>query len=210
MIAIIDYDIGNLGSVVKAFKFLDLDVTLTRDYSDIRKADGIILPGVGAFGEGMNNLRKMGFEEVIMEEVDAGKPFLGICLGMQLLLDSSEEAEGVPGLGLIPGEVVKFEKEKVGKIPHMGWNQLNVVKDDPIYNELDGRNFYFVHSYYVAPESDEYTIARTGYGKTEFASVVRKNNVWGMQCHPEKSSQVGLQTLRNFCEVVYNDNNSGN
>jgi len=210
MIAIIDYDIGNLGSVVKAFKYLNIEVVLTRDYEDIKRSDGIILPGVGAFGEGMNNLRKMGFEEVIMEEVAAGKPFFGICLGMQLLLDKSAEASDIPGLGLIPGEVVKFEKEKVGKIPHMGWNQVELVKDDPVFQDLSGKYYYFVHSYYVAPKSDNYVLAKTQYGQTDFASVVRKDNVWGMQCHPEKSSTSGLQTLRNFCEVVNSGNNSSN
>ncbi|MFP4016056.1 MAG: imidazole glycerol phosphate synthase subunit HisH [Halanaerobiales bacterium] len=210
MIALIDYDIGNLGSVYKAFKYLDIDVVLTRDTEDIKRADGIILPGVGAFGEGMLNLRRMGFEDVIKEEVAAGKPFFGICLGMQLLFEKSAEAEDVPGLGLIPGEVVKFEKEKVGKIPHMGWNQVEVVREDPVFKGLDGKNYYFVHSFYVVPEDKKYIVAQTQYGETEFASVVRKDNVWGMQCHPEKSSKVGLQTLKNFCEVVYSGNNTSN
>ncbi|MFP4661060.1 MAG: imidazole glycerol phosphate synthase subunit HisH [Halanaerobiales bacterium] len=210
MIALIDYDIGNLGSVYKAFKYLDIDVVLTRDTEDIKKADGIVLPGVGAFGEGMLNLRRMGFEDVIMEEVAQGKPFFGICLGMQLLFEKSAEADDVSGLGLIPGEVVKFQKEKVGKIPHMGWNQVEIICEDPIFKGLNGKNYYFVHSFYVVPEDKKYIVAQTEYGKTGFASVVRKDNVWGMQCHPEKSSKVGLQTLKNFCEVVYSGNNSSN
>lgn len=210
MIAIIDYDIGNLGSVVKAFKYLDIEAILTRDTADIKRADGIILPGVGAFGEGMNNLRKMDLEETIKKEVARGKPFFGICLGMQLLFEKSAEAENVSGLGLISGGVVRFRKEYVGKIPHMGWNQVEVLKNDPVFKGLNAKNFYFVHSYYVVPDNDKYIVARTGYGKTDFVSVVRRDNVWGMQCHPEKSSEAGLQTLRNFCEVVYSGNNSSN
>lgn len=210
MIIIIDYDLGNLASVEKAFRYLGIEVFLSKNVEDIKKADGIVLPGVGAFGEGMKNLRKMGAERIIINEVSAGKPLLGICLGMQLLLENSSEAEGVRGLGMIPGCVRKFEKESVGKIPQIGWNQLELVQRDPIFNELNGCNFYFVHSYYVLPDDKKYIVTKTRYGMTEFASVVRKNNVWGMQCHPEKSSKAGLQTLKNFCEVVYNGSNSGN
>lgn len=210
MITIIDYDIGNLGSVLKAFKYLELEARLTREIKDIKKADGIILPGVGAFGQGMLNLREMGFEKVIKEEVAAGKPFFGICLGMQLLLDSSEEADGISGLELVPGKVKKFEQEKVGKIPHMGWNQVEILSDDPVFNGLNGEHFYFVHSFYAYPEEDKFTIGKTVYGGTEFTSVIRKDNVWGMQCHPEKSSKVGLKVLKNFSEVVYSGNNTGN
>ena len=210
MIAIIDYDIGNLGSVLKAFKYMGIEAVLTRKISDIKKADGIILPGVGAFGQGMINLREMGFEEVIKKEVADGKPFFGICLGMQLLLDKSEEAEGIPGLGLIPGQVKKFSKEKVGKIPHMGWNQVEIICNDPIFSGLNNEDFYFVHSYYAFPEDDKYSIGKTVYGKTKFTSIMRKDNVWGMQCHPEKSSRVGLDVIKKFSEVVYDGDNTGN
>lgn len=202
MIAIIDYDIGNLGSVLKAFKYLDIDAVLTKDVMEIKKADGLVLPGVGAFGEGMQNLRRLGLEKVISEEVDKGKPFFGICLGMQLLFESSEEASGEIGLALIPGEVRKFDSEAVGKIPQIGWNQVELTREDPVFAGLNGENYYFVHSYYVAPDSDEFVLGKTVYGDTEFTSVVRRNNIWGMQCHPEKSSKVGLQTLENFGEVV--------
>ncbi|MEJ6951357.1 imidazole glycerol phosphate synthase subunit HisH [Natronospora cellulosivora (SeqCode)] len=202
MIAIIDYDIGNLGSVLKAFKYLNIDAVLTKDVDEIKKADGLVLPGVGAFGEGMRNLRCLGLEKIIKEELAKGKPFLGICLGMQLLFESSEEANQEKGLALIPGAVRKFDPVAVGKIPQIGWNQLELVKDDPLFGELDGEDYYFVHSYYVSPESEEYVLAKTVYGKTVFVSVVKKDNIWGMQCHPEKSSKVGLQTLKNFGEVV--------
>lgn len=210
MIAIIDYDIGNLGSVLKAFRYLGLEARLTRDFNDLRRAAGIILPGVGAFGQGMCNLREMGFEPVIKDEIAGGKPFFGICLGMQLLLDGSEEAEGIQGLGLIPGLVKKFNRSKVGKIPHMGWNQIEIVKQDPVFSGLSGENFYFVHSFYASPETENNIVGKTRYGDTEFASVVRKENVWGMQCHPEKSSKLGLKVLKNFSEVVYGGDNTGN
>lgn len=210
MITVIDYDIGNLGSVIKAFDYLEIEVKLTSNPEEIKTAEGIILPGVGAFREGMENLLRLGFEKVIKDEVAKGKPFFGICLGMQLLFDSSEEDPGVSGLSLIPGRVVRFKQEEVGKIPQIGWNQLELVQDDPIFSELDKEYFYFVHSYYVQPDNEKYIVTQTGYGSRSFPSVVRKDNVWGMQCHPEKSSQAGLQVLKKFSEVVVCGSNTGN
>ena len=202
MIAIIDYDIGNIGSVLKAFKYLEIEAVLTKDLAEIKKSSGIVLPGVGAFGEGMRNIRKLGLEDTIKEEIAKGKPFFGICLGMQLLFDASEEAKGETGLALIPGLVKKFERKSVGKIPQIGWNQVELIKEDPIMEDLSGEDYYFVHSFYPAPESEDFVVGKTVYGDTEFASFVRRENVWGMQCHPEKSSKIGLQTLKNFGEVV--------
>lgn len=210
MIAVINYDIGNLGSVIKAFEFLNIPVKLTSKPADLKKADGIILPGVGAFAEGMENLEKMGFKKIIKEEVARGKPFFGICLGMQLLFNGSEEGTDNEGLNLIKGKVRKFDKNKVGKIPQIGWNQVDIVKVDPVFNRLDGKNFYFVHSYYCDPDNEQYSLGLTTYGSRTFASVVRKDNVWGMQCHPEKSSKVGLEVLKNFSEVVCSASNTSN
>jgi glutamine amidotransferase len=210
MIAVVDYEIGNLGSVVKAFKYLDIPVILTRNYQDLQKASGIILPGVGAFGEGMANLRKLGLEEVIKEEVDKGKPFFGICLGMQLLFSKSEEEKEITGLNLIEGQVKMFDRNKVGKIPQIGWNQVDILKDDLVFNKVSGDYFYFVHSYFVLPDDDQYVLGKTTYGEETFASVVRRNNIWGMQCHPEKSGRTGLKVLKNFSEVVLNGDYTGN
>ena len=202
MIVIIDYGIGNLGSVVKAFKYLNIPVTLSADVDKIKNAAGVVLPGVGAFGEGMDNLRKNNLIGVIHDIIDRGVPFLGICLGLQLLFTSSEEAE-TEGLGLIKGNVKKFTVEKVGKIPHMGWNQVELNSDDPLFANFNKtRNFYFVHSYYVDPDEEQVILGKTQYGDQEFVSVIRKDNVWGFQCHPEKSSNVGLRVLKNYSRVV--------
>lgn len=210
MIVVIDYDIGNLASVVKAFEYLNVPVKLSSDYRDLAEASGIVLPGVGAFGEGMENLRNLKLEKGIIEEVKTGKPFFGICLGMQLLFTSSEEDQGVAGLGLIEGEVKLFDRNRVGKVPHIGWNQVEVTKKDPVFTGLSGENFYFVHSYYVEPVQDDVVLGKTDYGNQTFAAVVRKGNIWGMQCHPEKSSQLGLSVLKNFSGVVLNANNTSN
>ena len=208
MITIIDYGIGNLGSVVKAFEYLEIPVELTDNKEKIRKAEAVVLPGVGAFGEGMRNLRKDDLDKVIYEVVEKGVPFLGICLGLQLLFTSSEEDKDIEGLNLLKGKVEKFDKNKVGKIPHMGWNQVKLQKDDPLFNGFTrDRNFYFVHSYYVSPEEKEVILGKTDYGKKEFVSVIRNKNIWGIQCHPEKSSKIGLRVLENFKEIVRGDGN---
>ena len=211
MIAIIDYGIGNLGSVVKAFKYLEIPVTLTSDENEIRSAEAVVLPGVGAFGEGMNNLQERNLKQVIFDDVADGKPFLGICLGLQLLFSSSEEDHDIPGLDLIDGKVTKFDIKQVDKIPHMGWNQVELKQDDPVFEGFSRpHNLYFVHSYYVDPVDEDVILGKTKYGSEDFVSVIRKGNVWGIQCHPEKSSKVGLKVLKNFNEVVSNGSNSGN
>ncbi len=174
----------------------------------LRAAGGIILPGVGAFGDAAANLRAAGFEEPIREAAAAGKPLLGICVGMQLLFDESEEMGRHAGLGLIPGRVVRFAGDMPGpdgkplKVPEIGWNQLQHDGTDPLLNGIpDGAYAYFVHSYYCRPEDDAYTLASTDYG-IRYTSVVRRENLWGIQCHPEKSQQVGLGILRNFVTIV--------
>ncbi|MFW5980899.1 MAG: imidazole glycerol phosphate synthase subunit HisH [Halanaerobiaceae bacterium] len=209
MVTIIDYGIGNLGSVVKAFKYLEIPVKLTDSKKQIKRAEAVVLPGVGAFGEGMRNLRKNNLDQVIYEIIKKGVPFLGICLGFQLLFTTSEEDKGVKGLDIFSGQVKKFDKNKVNKIPHMGWNQVKLRKQDPLFKEFtEDHNFYFVHSYYVKPENDEIVLGQTGYGRQNFVSVIRSNNIWGIQCHPEKSSKIGLKVLNNFYkEIIRGDNN---
>ncbi len=203
MLAIIDYGLGNLGSVVNAFRYLDVEVVLTADKEDILAAEGIILPGVGAFGEGMKNLRKRNLDKVVINSVQKGKPLLGICLGLQLLFSSSEEDPDIKGLDLIKGRVKKFDEQNISKIPHIGWNQIELTDNDPLFKGLKKpRNFYFVHSYYVVPQNNQFSLGKTIYSSEKFTSVVRKNNIWGIQCHPEKSSKTGLKFLQNFSEVV--------
>ena len=209
----IDYGVGNLGSVLKAFKYLDIPVILTDNCREIRKAEGVVLPGVGAFGTGMKNLIDFNLKQTLIEVIKEGKPFLGICLGLQLLFTCSEENPEIEGLDVIKGQVKKFELEKVNKIPHMGWNQVKLKKnDDPLFKDLSQKqNFYFVHSYFVEPEDLQVILGETEYGSHQFVSVIQKNNLWGLQCHPEKSSENGLKVLKNFSEVVFNGyrNNSG-
>ncbi|MFW6006768.1 MAG: imidazole glycerol phosphate synthase subunit HisH [Halanaerobiales bacterium] len=203
MITVIDYGIGNLGSVVKAFQYLNIPVKLTDDSRQIQKAEAVVLPGVGAFGEGMRNLRKNNLDKIIYEVIDKGIPFLGICLGFQLIFTTSEENRGVKGLDVLKGKVKKFDLNKVNKIPHMGWNQLKLKKEDPLFKGFTREhNFYFVHSYYVKPEKDEVILAETDYGRHNFVSVIRSNNIWGIQCHPEKSSKIGLKVLSNFYQEI--------
>ena len=204
MIAVIDYGIGNLNSVVKAFNYIDIPVSLTDKPEVINKSDALLLPGVGAFGEGMDNLKKKGLDKIIKKNIAEGKPFLGICLGLQLLFSCSEENKGVEGLDLIKGSVQKFSLSDVPKIPHIGWNQVDFGKsDDPLFTGLtDNNNLYFVHSFFVEPEDEGVVLGKTTYGNKDFASIIRKDNIWGIQCHPEKSSKVGLKILKNFGEVI--------
>ncbi|MFW6238136.1 MAG: imidazole glycerol phosphate synthase subunit HisH [Halanaerobiales bacterium] len=203
MIAVIDYGVGNLGSVIKALKYIGTDVKLTGNPETIREAEGVVLPGVGAFGEGMKNLRERGLEEVVRETFEEGKPLLGICLGLQLFASYSEEAPDVEGLGLIKGTVRRFDENKVEKIPHMGWNQVELQREDPLFTGVkDASNFYFVHGYYVDPRNSEVALGLTEYGDVKFTSVVARDNLWGIQCHPEKSSKIGLTVLKNYTRVV--------
>lgn len=195
MIAIVDYGMGNLKSVTNAFRKLDAPITITRDPAVIRDAAAIVLPGVGAFGKCMQNLRSYGLIELLQEVIASGKRYLGICLGMQILLESSEEAPGVRGLGVIRGRVVRFSRNL--KVPHMGWNSVNVVKPSAILEGIPtGSHFYFVHSYYPEP-AEEVAATTTDYG-LQFVSALEKDNVFACQFHPEKSQRVGLQLLRNF------------
>jgi glutamine amidotransferase len=197
VIAIIDYGRGNLYSVQKAFAKLGAQSVITSDAGQIAAADKVVLPGVGAFGDCMNNLRSYGLEAVIHQVVDRGTPFLGICLGLQLLFDGSEEDLGVAGLGIFPGMVRKIETNGL-KIPHMGWNSLAYKAASPLFADLpDNPYVYFVHSFHAVPADEQVITAVTAYGQ-EVTAAVGRANVQAVQFHPEKSSAVGMQMLKNW------------
>jgi len=201
LIKIIDYGVGNLRSVQKALETLGYEVEITNNPVKLKEAGGLILPGVGAFGDAMLNLQQSGLLEVIQESIDQGKPFLGICLGLQLLLSESDESDIVTkGLGLFPGKVEKLPPTL--KVPHMGWNQLYFPQENPLFaNIAEGSFVYFVHSYYVKPNDKETIIATTPYGLNVPAALAR-DNVYAVQFHPEKSRDVGLKILKNFGEMI--------
>jgi len=208
MIALIDYGISNLRSVQKAFEQLDTEVTLVDTPDRLAQADRLILPGVGAFPAGMSGLQKRRLIEPIRQAAREGKPLIGICLGMQLLFEVSDEMGETQGLGLLPGQVTKIKMQDAGgsprpvlKIPHMGWNQLDVVRDHPLVRGLaSGSYAYFVHSYAVYPDQNDIILATADYGGS-FASIVGHGNVCGLQFHPEKSQAVGLKLLKNFLSL---------
>ena len=201
MVAVIDYDAGNIKSVEKALQRLGQEVVITRDANVILHADKVILPGVGAFGDAMANLRAYHLDEVIRKVVDKNTPFLGICLGLQLLFERSEESEGVEGLGILKGEIRRIPDGEGLKIPHMGWNFLHLQNNGRLFQGIEEQAYvYFVHSYYLEAKEPEIVKATTEYGVTIHASV-EKGNVFACQFHPEKSSDVGLQILRNFVEL---------
>ena len=198
MIAIIDYDAGNLKSVEKALQFLGQECVITRDFHEIKKADKVILPGVGSFGDAMSQLRKFELDKVIHEVAAEQKPFLGICLGLQLLFEESEESKGVKGLGLLKGKILRIPDGPGLKIPHIGWNSLKFPHKGRLFLGLPEESYvYFVHSYYLKAAEEEIVTATTEYGTLIHASV-EKNNIFGCQFHPEKSSEVGLTILKNF------------
>lgn len=201
MIAIIDYDAGNIKSVEKALLFLGQEITITADADEILRAEKVILPGVGAFGDAMENLHKRGLVEVIQKVVEKGTPFLGICLGLQLLFERSDEAPGVKGLGILPGEILRIPPKDDLKIPHMGWNALHLEHDGRLFRGIkEGAYVYFVHSYYLKAKEEQMVKASTEYS-THIHASVEKGNVFACQFHPEKSSDVGLQILKNFVEL---------
>ncbi len=202
MIAIIDYDAGNIKSVEKAFQALGQDVVVTRDKETILAAEGVILPGVGAFGDAMKKLEDYDLVNTIHKVVEAKTPFLGICLGLQLMFEESEETPGVKGLGLLKGKIVRIPDGEGLKIPHIGWNNLSYPNQGRLYRDIPEDSFvYFVHSYYLQAEEPEIVKATTEYGVTIHASV-EKENVFACQFHPEKSSAVGMKILENFVTVV--------
>jgi glutamine amidotransferase len=200
MIAIVDYGAGNLRSVRNALAYLGAEVVTAATPNQLAGAEKIVLPGVGAFGAGMNALRTAGFEEPLKAAVAEGVPLIGICLGMQYLFESSDEMGLHRGLGLLPGHVTRFPTNGL-KVPHMGWNQLHIRRENPLLAGMESGSYaYFVHSYYVEADNPSDVLATTDYG-IEYASVVAHGNIFGIQPHPEKSQSVGLQILRNFLEM---------
>jgi glutamine amidotransferase len=202
-IVIIDYGMGNLRNVQKAFEHIGVMARVSAERADLDRADGLVLPGVGAFGDAMDNIRSGRLLDPIRDNASGGKPLLGICLGLQLLFEESREMGRYEGLGLLPGKVVRFGDEL--KVPHIGWNQFDLTErafEHPLLRNVPNHSHaYFVHSYYVAPTDPDCVLATTEYG-INFASLVGKESVFGAQPHPEKSQEVGLQLLKNFAQIV--------
>ena len=201
MIGIIDYDAGNIRSVEKALSYLGEKTVVSRDPDILKSVDKVILPGVGSFGQAMENLHRYELVPVIRDMIEDGKPFLGICLGLQLLFESSEESPGAEGLGILKGEILKIPSSPGLKIPHMGWNSLQLQNNGRLFRNIPQDTYvYFVHSYYLQAQEPEIVKAVTGYG-TEIHASVEKDNVFACQFHPEKSGKYGLEILKNFAEL---------
>ncbi|NQT25769.1 imidazole glycerol phosphate synthase subunit HisH [candidate division KSB1 bacterium] len=199
MIAMIDYKAGNLRSVAKALEAAGAKVNVMEDWKDLTRADKIVLPGVGAFGKAVEELKTRNLFEPIKEQIASGKPFLGICLGAQLLFESSDENPGVTGLSALKGKCIRFKKGL--KVPHLGWNQVTQKTDSPIWKDVPDESFYyFAHSYYFQPDDMQVTTGQTEYG-IPYTSAVWKNNIFGVQFHPEKSQKWGLKILENFIKL---------
>jgi len=200
MVVVVDYGMGNLKSVLNAFSRLHASITISSDPDVVRNSPVIVLPGVGAFGACMENLGKRGLADAIKGHIRDGKRYLGICLGMQILFESSEEAPGIPGLDIIRGTVPRFTGSM--KIPHMGWNSINIMKGSPMFRGIgSGDFFYFVHSFYCAPSDPEVVATTTEYGDP-FVSSIETGKVFACQFHPEKSQTVGLKLLQNFLDIA--------
>jgi len=201
MITIVDYQMGNLRSVQKAFERTGHKARISSRPEDIATAEKLVLPGVGACGDAVDELRRRELVAPLRDHIESGKPFLGICLGLQMLFDVSYEGGEHEGLGVLPGKVVRFELPNGYKVPHMGWNQAQFVNKPPIFNGIDeGTYFYFVHSYYVVPTHQDVTAIQADYGGP-FCACVWRDNLFATQFHPEKSQRAGLQVLRNFAQL---------
>ena len=195
-VAVVDYDAGNTLSVTRALEKVGARVYLTSDPEEVLTADAVVLPGVGAFGDCVRKLKERGMDEACLETYRAGKPFLGVCIALQVFFEASEESPGVEGLGILPGKVVKFDVGGL-KVPHMGWNELDVVREHPILEGLSGEDFYFVHSYHPEPEEDSDLLGESDYGG-RFCAAAGRENLAAVQFHPEKSSRAGLKLYENF------------
>lgn len=200
MIAIIDYKAGNLFSVKNAFDKLGVDTIITSDVDVIKNADKLLLPGVGAFENAMNHLQELKLDKLIVDEVKSGKPFLGICLGMQLLFNSSEEYGYHEGLNILDGKIIHFNFKHALKVPHMGWNSITNCKDTKLFFNLENQFVYFVHSYHLVTENKDYKKIMTNYGY-DFCSAIEYKNIFATQFHPEKSGEVGLSILNKFSKL---------
>ncbi len=202
MIKIVDYGMGNLRSVQKAFEKLGAPAEIVTSAAEVAQADQLVLPGVGAFRDAIRELQRLDLVGSIRDFVDSGRPFLGICLGLQMLFDVSYEDGEWQGLGIVPGKVVRFADQPDLKIPHMGWNSIHFAQQCPLFNNIpDGSHVYFVHSYYVVPNDPSVIAARTEHG-TQFTAAIRRGNLFATQFHPEKSQTVGLQLLQNFVDLA--------
>ena len=198
MIAIMDYGVGNLGSVLNAFKYLGYDAKITSDVNEIINADKVILPGVGAFDHAMKRFIEKGFDKVMDILLEKNTPILGICVGMQMLFEYSYEYGKHKGLGILKGNIIKFD-EKLDKVPQIGWNEIKVLKENKLLDGVDGKYVYFVHSYHV--DSTEYAISETTYANVTYPSAIHYKNIYATQFHPEKSGEVGLSILKKFGEL---------
>jgi glutamine amidotransferase len=212
VIAIADYGMGNLRSVEKAFRYLGFPASVSESPMAVRSASAVVLPGVGAFAGAMNNLRRRNLDAAILDAIREGKPFLGICLGLQLLFHESEEFGPSKGLGVLPGRVVRFAGEQFAhgglKVPHMGWNSIRLRRPSPFFEGVaDGAMMYFVHGYFPVPTQEEIVVASCTHG-IEFACAVQKGNMFACQFHPEKSAEAGLKILENFGRAVYGESSS--
>jgi len=195
-VAVVDYDAGNTLSVTRALEKVGARVYLTSDPDEVLTADAVVLPGVGAFGDCVRKLKERGMDEACLETYRAGKPFLGVCIALQVFFEASEESPGVEGLGILPGKVVRFDVGGL-KVPHMGWNELDVVREHPILGGLSGEDFYFVHSYHPEPEEDSDLLGESDYGG-RFCAAAGRESLAAVQFHPEKSSRAGLKLYENF------------
>ncbi len=195
-VAVVDYDAGNTLSVTRALEKVGARVDLTPDPERVARADAVVLPGVGAFGDCVRKLEERGMDEACRSAYESGKPFLGVCVGLQVLFEGSEESPGVSGLGVLPGRVVRFAENEL-KVPHMGWNQLALSREHPVLDGLDGEAFYFVHSYYPDPSEKDDLLGTSGYGG-DFCAAAGRENLVAVQFHPEKSSRAGLALYENF------------
>jgi glutamine amidotransferase len=202
-LVIIDYGVGNFRNVQKAFQAVGANAEITESVQAVKDAGAVVLPGVGAFGDAIDNLRQRGLDQPVLAAMQAGKPLFGICVGLQLMFDESEEMGQHVGLGIFPGKIVRFPESEL-VVPHMGWNQIHPQRQHPLLHNIDAGDFaYFAHSYYAQPDNPAHVVAQTDYG-LNYASVVGRDNVCAIQFHPEKSQKVGLQILKNFVDFAEN------